>query len=681
MAAKSIESAARRTFRGGAPLSVSILAVLAGGAGCGQEFTSCSETRSCGEQGGTSGAGASGGSGGSVSGGAGTSGASGAPSEDCPDGCDEDETCCDGECVDTSSDAAHCGSCGNACRAAHAESQCVDSECSIESCTKGYVDCSSEEDGCETEDEGLPGAPAPLLPMAGAYTGAVRAESSLKPKFAWQVPETDGSCGGLTYELELTRECEPGKLQDCAFVEPDVTAAGLELPEFSPEDPLPVSEDVPVGAFYAWRVRACDAPERCSEWSRVSYVHVGRLIDDINADGYSDLVEVGEDEEVSGMLLRGDGATPLAANAAIEAEIGAPTHGRLLGDVNGDAFPDMVLWSTELAEPPRVILGASTPAGWTSAVMTGALQSRHRAGRAGDLDGDGFADVAISEFDLASDGGTARGVVRLYRGRAELDLVGPVNVVPPDGTTSAQFGAALEGGFDSNADGYADLFVMDDDEGRLHLLRGKTSLPSSIDASIQSSSLIAAVSHYSDLIAVGDLNGDGYQDIGATVRRLNDLAIQIFSGGAEPSSEPLANIVLPSAYVALEWAGGVDLGTDGRADLVLHEMESLDAASRIAVLPGSAQDQTVDDLVGLANFQTTQFFRLGVTRGDYDGDGAWDIAFGAMNPSLTLLRGGKPAPKSEICAQSTESLPLIGDWCSVENVSIATPAYSGTAVR
>ncbi len=291
------------------------------------------------------------------------------------------------------------------CRAAHAESECVASECSIRACTDGYVDCSAEEDGCETKDAGLPGVPAPFLPMAGAYTRALRAEASLTPTFTWRAPEEEGSCAALTYEIELSRECVPGELKDCAFEDPELRESSLEAAEWTPSEPLP--SEPSRARWFALRLASASLakPERCSNWSRVSYVNVGRLIDDIDADGYSDRVEVGSDGEVSAMLFSGDDATPLAASTAKEGGIGAPTHGRLLGDVNGDEFPDMVVWSADgTTEPPRVILGATTPSGWTSEAMSAPLEGYHRGGRAGDLDADGFADVAISEFELVGSG-------------------------------------------------------------------------------------------------------------------------------------------------------------------------------------------------------------------------------------------------------------------------------------
>ncbi len=669
MDAEALASRDWRTVIGLGCRSVITFAFLAG---CGAEFSTCADTRSCVQDsaGGEAGAPASA-EAGAPNGGAGGSDASAG----CATECKDSETCCDGECVDTSSDSENCGSCGAICKVDHGDAACVDSECSVARCENGFVDCGGYADGCETKDRGLPGAPPTTLPMAGAYTGTVHAESSLKPTFKWAVPEKLGTCSALTYELELTRECEAGALNECAFEDPEVREVGLQQPEWTPSEPLPVSKVVPVGALYAWRVRACDMPERCSEWSRVSYVNVGRLIDDINADGYSDLVEVGKDGTIGGMLFVGDGATPLAASTPLGTDLGSPDEGRFLGDVNGDEFPDMLLWgSWDTSEPPRVILGGSSPLDWSIITMPAPLKRHHRGSRAGDLDGDGYADVALSEFELASEGASPQGIVRVYRGHPSFSLSAAVSLLAPEGTTAAQFGAALAGGFDSNADGFADLFILDDDDGLIHALRGANSLSSTLAGSIDAPALVnAQPGRPSELLALGDRNRDGYGDLAAYAynvdEKFNASVIQIFHGGRELAPEPTTELVLDTDY-GLSWVAGYDVGADGRPDLFLCPRNVFDYDlgdhGPLLALPGSSEQQTESDLVQVGNFKE---LRAG---GDYDGDGVIDLV-AILGLQHRLLRGGKSAPTSPTCPQPAASFPQIGDWCSVES-SIFTAA-------
>jgi len=66
----------------------------------------------------------------------------------CPSG----TTNCGGTCVNTSSDPANCGACGQVCAAPNATATCVQGTCNIGGCSPGFVDCNGVvADGCECE--------------------------------------------------------------------------------------------------------------------------------------------------------------------------------------------------------------------------------------------------------------------------------------------------------------------------------------------------------------------------------------------------------------------------------------------------------------------------------------------------------------------------------------------------
>jgi hypothetical protein len=315
--------------------------------------------------------------------------------------------------------------------------------------------------------------------------------------------------------------------------------------------------------------------------------------------------------------------------------------------------------------------------------MSGPLQTFHRGARAGDLDGDGFADVAVSEFDLAGVGASAKGIVRLYRGRSDFSLAGPINFVPPEGTTAAQFGAALEGGVDSNADGYAELFILDNDDGFLHVVRGKGEGSPTIDASVESPSLVADdYAIWSELFGAGDVEADGYDDLAISITGEDGLGIHVLSGGIELPAEPVTKFVIENPYFMMEWSGGVDLGSDGRSDLVVHAMESVDNTSRLFVLPGSEEEQSAEDLVNLGSYDIKLVGRRGMARGDYDGDGVLDLSLGeGGGTKRQLLRGGTTGQAAPECEQAPASFATVGDWCAVEVTPISAPGYVGSPAR
>lgn len=61
--------------------------------------------------------------------------------------------CCDSQCVDTKTSAAHCGACGKACAGpSHTTMKCEASECKVSACDMGWANCNSmDADGCETD--------------------------------------------------------------------------------------------------------------------------------------------------------------------------------------------------------------------------------------------------------------------------------------------------------------------------------------------------------------------------------------------------------------------------------------------------------------------------------------------------------------------------------------------------
>jgi len=79
----------------------------------------------------------------------------------CPGSCSKDAfcskckgftspSCCNGRCVDKSTDSNNCGACGNSCSAPHATTACLAGVCVIASCAVGFADCDGMfTNGCE----------------------------------------------------------------------------------------------------------------------------------------------------------------------------------------------------------------------------------------------------------------------------------------------------------------------------------------------------------------------------------------------------------------------------------------------------------------------------------------------------------------------------------------------------
>src|SRR4051812_7475310 len=188
--------------------------------------------------------------------------------------------------------------------------------------------------------------PAALRPWNGETTGSVHAAAALRPRFQWSaVP------GATGYELQVDDSCPATGFAGCAFPSPELYARDLAATAttFTPGSNLPVSTAQPVGRRYFWRVRAChDAG--CSPWSPVRYVDVGRMAQDLNGDGFADLV-VGADPGPPGSgrfyLYWGKSGT-LSAAPDLMMTMGEMADGfgyalDAAGDVNADGYGDLIV--------------------------------------------------------------------------------------------------------------------------------------------------------------------------------------------------------------------------------------------------------------------------------------------------------------------------------------------------
>ncbi len=371
-------------------------------------------------------------------------------------------------------------------------------ECELgtETCSGGSPQiCVEADSGCTEWDEhpdcsscDAPSEVEPKTPMRGAYTGSLHApeaQRTLRPRLTWD--EAQASCSTVTYQVQLDDSCAPGELQDCAFESPEVDT-NVTAPEFQVSDDLPVSTEAPVGAMYAWRVRACTLGDACSDWSSVAYLHVGRTEQDINGDGYAD------------MLLAGSVDSSLSV---IEVYEGGPIFNR--------TQDTRIELEYSMQKPPRFV---------------------------GDVNGDGFGDLVLAESatDLCSSSGMNVGIIY---GAADASEATTDHLCRTQGTPSVMLGFAHSG--DLDGDGFADIVVAHDlssTENRVYVLQGGDPLPTTPAADMDTN--IGAPYPLTETAGVamagaGDFNGDSYPDVVLSASRVSEefLVSRLYLGGAE----------------------------------------------------------------------------------------------------------------------------------------------------
>lgn len=489
--------------------------------------------------------------------------------------CQTNESCCAGQCFNSKTDAKHCGGC-SACAVTNATAACTNGACTVATCSQGFVDCDGNaNNGCELATPAGPSAPAPTRPVVGEYTGSFRADAGAKtqrPTFKWTASSAD-TCGAVSYQVQLDDSCQAGSIQQCAFASPEVDTT-VTTTSFTPATALTVHQTQPVGTRYYWRVRACDAAKVCSSWSSVRYVDVGRLRDDLNGDGYSDL------------LVRG----------------GASNLYLYLG-----------------GKPPSEQAASHGASGTFFAL-------------AGDINGDGYADFIAG--DPSANGGVgSNGAVRVYYGRAawnaEMGNESFLVNASVDGTSGFATDVGAAGDF--NGDGYADFMATHPSDAKVSLFYGAnvtdavTTLPG-LSFAGQSQVLSDGFGR------AGDLDGDGFSEVGVLSRRADgSTVLDFFRGGPTPTNTVLRSQDIAAKAFRMRPAG--DLDGDGFDDVVLSAVSGYSALVSVRGQAGFAAN---GGIVATRTFEDDNTWHDGIAAGlDANGDGLPDV-YWTPSPGFAL---------------------------------------------
>ncbi len=342
------------------------------------------------------------------------------------------------------------------------------------------------------------------------------------------------------------------------------------------------------------------------DWAGSSVAGAG----DVNADGYLDLLigATGIDGTASNAggayLLLGpvDADRELSAASALWVGLAngdnAGNSVAGVGDVNGDGFDDLLIGApyddTATTNAGAAYLQLGPVTGTASLVMadvtllgeTSADEAGWAVATAGDVDGDGLADLLVSAPQASGSGwggatylvlGPATGLSDL--GGADARLLGSGNMA----------GYAVDGGGDVDGDGLSDLLVgayndatTDSGAGAAYLVLGPVTGDIMLATAAQATLLGVALEDNagSSVAFAGDVDADGYDDllVGAC---LSD------DGGED------AGI----AYLLTSFpTGTVDLGT--AEALLVGEHEGDQAGGAVAAAGDVNGDGNADLLVG-----------------------------------------------------------------------------------
>ncbi|MEW5741414.1 MAG: FG-GAP-like repeat-containing protein [Myxococcota bacterium] len=377
---------------------------------------------------------------------------------------------------------------------------------------------------------------------------------------------------------------------------------------------------------------------------------------DFNGDGYADLLASATGLMETGSLDRGAAYVYLGGSKGLRAEplrlpasalgttsgFGEAVAG--VGDVDRDGFADVVvgapfalspdgMGSTQMTGVVHFFPGrARGPSTESSALST--PQPTAAVAAVGDVNGDGFDDFVAG----TPGGGTNSGELLLAFGHGDAGMTQFDFISYPSADPAARFGASVAAAGDVNGDGFADVLVgaptMDlNGQGSAWLYLGSFGglLPPtwSFRSQAPGDRLGQAVA------GVGDVNGDGYDDVAVAAPAANGRgAVYLFFGGAQgPAAVPGWTIDGPSpgAFFGASLAPAGDSDLDGFADFAV----GAPGADLITLRFGHGTGPAIVRERILVSTQVGLGAAL-CGGGDVDGDGLPDVVALATPPQASV---------------------------------------------
>jgi hypothetical protein len=372
------------------------------------------------------------------------------------------------------------------------------------------------------------------------------------------------------------------------------------------------------------------------------------------------------------------------------------------GDVNGDGFSEVVVgaisFDNGLPNEGRAYVyhgsaaGLLTAPAWTGESNQSSAEYGWSVGTAGDVNGDGYAEVVVSahHFDTPSNN---EGRVYVYQGTAAGLSLGPMWTANGS-QLGSNLGTAVGTAGDVNGDGFADVIATASWEDNGQLDEGRAFVYQGSAAGLSASPVWAADGNQIEARfgisagTAGDVNGDGFSDVivGASFydgRDPDEGQTAVFHGSgaglaATPAATPEGNQGSAAFGRTLGTAG--DVNGDGFSDVIIGAPffdSGQNDEGRVFIYHGSPTGIGVAPAWTIeSNQANAQLGSAVASAGDVNGDGYSDVVVGAAE----FTNGETAEGRAFVYLGSPGGVGLVPAWTFEGNQAEAFFGYSaGTA--